>query len=553
MIFSKYKTIGNLIWLIILLGISGCGGSSSSNTEQPNVVVPPPVVDSNKTVLEPAEASAFLNRATFGATREAIDELVDSNVEDWLDNQYNQPVSLLLPYLQSLDVEDIFPFHRVEGWWLNVVNGPDQLRQRMAFALSEIFVVSDRNAFLQRNTEGMAHFYDMLASNAFGNYRDLLEQITLHPAMGVYLSMLGNEKPDLENNIRPDENYAREIMQLFSIGLIELNLDGTAVLGEDDQPINTYDQDIIEGFAHVFTGWNFAGTPNFRRPRPNMFEPMQAFQNFHDTDAKQLLNDVVVPAGQTAEQDLTMALDNLFNHPNVGPFISSRLIQRLVTSNPSPEYIERVATVFNDNGNGVRGDLWAVTVAILTDDEALEGASMMPDRFGKLREPLIRMSHQFRVTGAATEAGQIPFGRADVLLGQAPQRSPSVFNFFSPDYQQPGSILDADLLAPEFEITTANNLTGMHNSVIYFLYTLTQREDANRIYLDIGDFITLADDNDALVDELNLIYMANQMSSAMRSEITDYLDLIDSSVDARTKVLEATMLVLTSSEYAIQK
>jgi uncharacterized protein (DUF1800 family) len=544
-----------VIGMLLLISLSACGGGSSSSEPEPPpvVVTPPPPIEPPKTVLAPAEASAFLNRATFGATRGTIDALVTSNIEDWLEDQYNKPVTRLLPYVQSLDEDQVFPVDRVEGWWLNVVNGEDQLRQRLAFALSEIFVISDQNGFLFNNQEGVADYYDMLAENAFGNYRELLEDVTLHPAMGIYLSMLGNQKPDPVNNIRPDENYAREIMQLFSIGLVELNIDGSPILDADGKPVPTYNQDIIEGFAHVFTGWNFAGTVNFYRPPINFLEPMQPRENFHDKGEKQLINDIVVPAGQTAREDLAIALDALFNHPNVGPFMSYRLIQRLVTSNPSPGYIQRVAETFNDNGQGVRGDLWAVVKAILTDEEALEGYNTSPTTFGKLREPLIRMAHQFRVTGAKTAEGGIPFGFADFILGQSPQRSPSVFNFFSPDYQQPGEILEADLVAPEFEIATANNMTGMHNAVLYFLYVFTERNNDNRVYLELDDLVSLADDHTALLDELDLIYMAGQMTETMRAEIIDYLDFITPYVDAQTKVVETTFLILTSSEYAIQK
>ena len=220
---------------------------------------------------------------------------------------------------------------------------------------------------------GLASYYDTLSRNAFGNYRDLIEDVTLHPAMGVYLSMLGNEKPDAANNIRRDENYARELMQLFSIGLVELNLDGTVKTDTQGQPIPTYDQATIEAFAHVYTGWTFAGAPVFRGARAtltNQVIPMQLWQNFHDTGPKTLLNGFVVPAGQTGDQDLAMALDNIFNHDNVGPFLATRLIERLTTSNPSPQYVERVARVFNDNGQGIRGDLGAVVKAILLDAEA---------------------------------------------------------------------------------------------------------------------------------------------------------------------------------------
>ena len=233
-------------------------------------------------------------------------------------------------------------------------------------------VVSQQGALIEAPFS-LASYYDLLVENAFGNYRDLIEDVTLHPAMGVYLSMLGNERPDPASNIRPDENYARELMQLFSIGLVELNGDGSARLDGQNQAIPTYDQSIIEGFAHVYTGWTYAGFANFEdafRTPFNQVVPMQLYADFHDTGTKKVLNGVELPAGQTGAADLAAALDNIFDHPNVGPFIALRLIHRLVTSNPSPGYVERVAGVFNDNGSGIRGDLAAVVRTILLDDEA---------------------------------------------------------------------------------------------------------------------------------------------------------------------------------------
>jgi len=553
MIKVKAPISAKIIFLSLTVFISGCGGGSSDS--EPEAITPPPPVA--KTELTPAESSAFLNRATFGATSESINELANSNVEDWLTSQRSQPISRLLPYILSLpNQEEIFAGHRVEGWWLNTVKGPDQLRQRVAFALSEILVVSDQNDFLFNYQNGMAAYYDILLENAFGNYRDLLEEVTLSPAMGVYLSMLGNQKPDVENNIRPDENFAREVMQLFTIGLVELNLDGSVKTDTNGAAIPSYDQDTIEGFAHVFTGWTFAGASRFRRAEVNAIDPMEPWEDYHDTGEKILLNDFIVPAGQTAQQDLTMAMDNLFAHDNVAPFISFRLIQRLVTSNPSPEYISRVATVFNDNGQGTKGDLWAVVVAILMDEEAMNGANTRPNVFGKLREPLIRTAHLFRVLKAETLLGTIPFRWPDYVFGQSPQRPKSVFNFYHPDYQQPGAIAEGNLYAPEFQLSTANNLTGMHNSVLYFsLYTNDGSGVINDddILVDTDDLELLAADHGALVDELNLVFIAGQMTESMREEIIAYLDLIHPHVPTRTKVLEAVLLILTSSEYAIQR
>ncbi|PCJ48815.1 MAG: hypothetical protein COA74_07445 [Gammaproteobacteria bacterium] len=549
----KQSSKATIFILMSSLFIAACGSSDEAVTSPPPEPAPPPA----KTQLNEAQASAFLNRASFGATRESIDALVNSNVEDWFSEQYNLSPTLLLPYILALpDQENIRTPHRVRGWWLNVVKGDDQLRQRVGFALSEIFVASDINGFLFNQQQGMASFYDLLVNNAFGNYRDLLEDVTLHPVMGIYLSMLGNRRPDPQRNIRPDENYAREVMQLFSIGLVMLNQDGTFIQDGEGKAIPTYDQPIIEAFAHVFTGWNFAGTVDFFRPDINMLEPMEAMENFHDTGEKSLLNGLVLPAAQSAYEDLTMALDNIFNHQNVGPFISSQLIQRLVTSNPSPEYVSRVAGVFNDNGSGVRGNLGAVIFAILTDDEALNGAQNLPETFGKLREPLIRNAHFWRVFNAETASGVLPFGWPDFVYGQSPQRAPHVFNFFYPDYAPPGEVSQAGMVAPEFQIASESNLTGMHNAMLYFSigsYDGTGTRENDDIILELDDLLALANDHQALVDELDMQFTAGQMTPAMKAEIVGYLDLYPQAGLERIKVMEASFLIISSHEYAIQK
>ncbi|MDH3266443.1 MAG: DUF1800 domain-containing protein, partial [Gammaproteobacteria bacterium] len=274
----------------LLLGIAGCGDGSSGGNSQPPPPPPPPVP------ITKAQAFQFLNQTTFGATEAAAQSVIDMRFEAWLDDQLAKAPSLQLPFLQSLPIppQGLFALQpdRADIWFRNALHGDDQLRQRVAFALSEIMVVSQLGA-LNNQPYALASYYDMLVENAFGNYRDLIEDVTLHPAMGVYLSMLGNEKPDVANNIRPDENYARELMQLFSIGLVELNQDGSVKTNAQGEPVPTYDQAIIEGFAHVYTGWTYAGSPVFRGARAtltNQVIPMQLWQRYHDTGAKTLLN-----------------------------------------------------------------------------------------------------------------------------------------------------------------------------------------------------------------------------------------------------------------------
>nr|MBA3573103.1 DUF1800 family protein [Pyrinomonadaceae bacterium] len=346
--------------------------------------------------------------------------------------------------------------HTRDAWWTHAIAGPDQLRQRVAFALHEILVVSINSAGLGGRPYALPTYYDVLVRNAFGNYRQLLEEITLNPAMGAYLNMLQSQKADARGRL-PNENYPRELLQLFSIGLYNLNLDGSLTLGSDGSPIATYQQDVILGMSAALTGWTYGqtGTPVFYPgvARQDWRAPMVNIASYHDTNAKQILSGVALPAGQTAEQDLRTTLDTVFAHPNVGPFISRQLIQRLVTSNPSPGYVYRVASVFNNNGQGVRGDLKAVIRAILVDYDA-RGEARTSQGAGKQREPVLRVTNLLRAFKASSPSGRFSMRNAYASLAQEAMFSPTVFNFFTPDYQRPGAIAAAGLKSPEFEITT---------------------------------------------------------------------------------------------------
>ena len=354
----------------------------------------------------------------------------------------------------------------------------DQLRQRLGFAYSQIFVISDQSDFAL-DGYGITAYYDLLLDNAFNNYRDLLENISLSPMMGQYLSMLGNEKPDSTKNIRPDENYAREIMQLFSIGLVELNLDGTPKTDANGRAIPTYDQSVIEGFAHVFTGWNYAGT-NQRSwnqwDNYNNLQLMEPLESYHDKGKKKLLRGHVIPANQKTRKDFSQALDNIFHHPNVGPFIGKQLIQRLVTSNPTPDYVARVASVFNNNGEGVRGDMLAVVKAILLDVEARKGHVMYPKRFGKVKEPLLKLTNLWRAFDVYSSDGTLDFVDLHHQVSQAPLSAPSVFNFYSPNYAPPGEIARLAMVSPEMQITTENAVVRFNNFLSYNALRVIEEE-----------------------------------------------------------------------------
>lgn len=537
--------------------VAGCGGSSGGNGSAAPAPAPAPAPQPVNITMD--EAFRFLNQASFGATLQDADHLMNIGYEAWIDEQLAQPVSLQLPYIQSVpppQFQGQLHADRVDSWFDYAVNGPDQLRQRIAFALSEIMVVS-QNGGLNNRPFAVADYYDMLARNAFGNYRELIEDITLHPAMGVFLSMLGNEKPNPALNIRPDENYARELMQLFSIGLVELNLDGTVVLDANNVPVPTYDQQIIEAFAHVYTGWHYAGAPSFQQARAtqqNQTVPMQLYPDFHDTGEKILLGGTVLPAGQTGEADLAAALDNIFNHPNVGPFIAMRLIERLVTSNPAPEYVARVAEAFNDNGAGVRGDLEAVVRAILLDEEAR--APSDANIAGKIKEPLLRVTQLWRAYEADSRSGRLrPITPPGNLLGQGPLQSPSVFNFFSPFFAPPGEIRDGGWVAPELEIATEyqNTLVTSFFYAQAFLLnsSSTQNISQNSVVIDITGEEAVAADAQALVNLVAEKLLGGEISATLEQEALAMIAMIDAA-DTATRAAEVIYLIAGSPEFAYQ-
>ncbi len=549
-----------------------------------------------------ADAARFLTQATFGPTLADIQHLRTVGYSAWLSEQFSAPASTEAPYLAWVaglpaGQNSVYQQQRLEAWLINSVQTPDpsrggaipndELRQRVAYALSEIFVVSDRNAALTYNAFALASYYDLLVRDAFGNYRQLLEDVTLHPAMATYLSMVGNRKPNPVDNIRPDENYAREVQQLFSVGLNQLNLDGSVKLS-NGQPIPTYSQTTVRSFAHVFTGWNFAGctsdsyddcSPSNPEDAPWQ-QPMQAVEAYHDElgpevdglghHYKQLLvytgaalTNGQLPEGGTAQTDLTAALDNIFHHPNVGPFIGKLLIQRLITSNPSAAYVQRVAAVFNNNGSGVRGDLRAVVSAILLDPEARYGHWQNPDSFGKLREPLLKLTHLWRAMASHSSSGRFDLN-ADPAeqYGQAPLRSPTVFNFFKPNFQQPGEIRTAGLVSPEFQIATDTLAINGPNDMGWRIFYFYQGSDYSYVsdqslLLDETRDLTLAATPSALIDRYNLLFMAGQMSPFMRQVLLTRLSAMTSGSDGANlnlhRIQQALYLIMMSPEYSVQK
>lgn len=517
-------------------------------------------------------ASRLLAQASFGPSAAGLAEVQSLGIENWIDRQLSLKGDDHLDYVQVFsNGSGRGPRHEI--WWADAIDGEDQLRQRMAFALSQIFVVSDTGFTLSNAQYPVTHYYDILRNHAFGNFRELLEEVTLSPVMGLYLSMLQNAKGDEAGLTRADENFAREILQLFTIGLHQLNLDGSVILdGAVDgieKPIPSFTQDQIEAFARVFTGWNYADAGRWDRAiytSADMISPMLPFEEYHDTDSKTLLNGVVAPAGNNARQDLELALDNIFNHQNVGPFISKQLIKRFVTSNPTPGYIERVATVFNDNGVGVRGDLGAVMRTLLLDEEARTIPSSI-NYYGKLREPVLRFSHVWRAFNVQrgtssnilrNELNTVsPYlDNFEAVTGQAVLRSPSVFNFFQPSYSPAGPIAEANLDAPEFELFTESNELATTNRLgrqIQELYSLDPETSQQTIsYLDFSTEVALADDVPALLEHLDVLLLSGNMSDTLENILTNHLTSDEMAGNLSARVRDAVMLIMASPDYLVQ-
>jgi uncharacterized protein (DUF1800 family) len=452
----------------------------------------------------------------------------------------------------------------MESFWLQAVRGQDQLRQRTVLALSEIFVVSTVNSVIEGTEPAHASYLDMLSRNAFGNYRQLLEQVATHPAMGHYLSHFKNEREDAATGRIPDENFAREVMQLFTIGLWQLNADGTRRRDGSGNFIPTYNQNDVSGLARVFTGWSWNGpdksrgrwdgeVPAYPAPR-NWREQMQNYPDFHSRSEKRFLG-VTVPANTSGEESLRIALDTLFNHPNTGPFIGRQLIQRMVTSNPSPAYIGRVAAAFANNGNGVRGDMRAVLRAVLLDPEARDPNVVNQANWGKLREPMVRFGTWMRAFNARVAQDRYAIWNLEdsvSSLGQNPLRSPSVFNWFRPDYAPPGEVMSRGLVAPEFQITHETTVTGYANFVTGTVAQGFNAVPGAAVTPNYAPEIALAGNPAALIERLNLLLMSGRMTPSTQQIILGAVNAIPAS-QTNTRVHTAIALTMISPEFIVQK
>jgi uncharacterized protein (DUF1800 family) len=539
-------------------------------------------------VVSPAEAARFLTQCAFGVTDDDIASVQNLGFSGWLDQQMGlAPFSSLAavrtrlasgkPYV--VDAHTAF----VETFWQGALTRADQLRQRMQFALSQIFVVSRETEELNFNGSlACTNYYDLLGRNAFGNWRSLIETIALNPIMGVFLSFIRNDKEDPLTGRNPDENFAREIMQLFSIGTILLNPDGTPQLDANGATIPTYSHDDIAGLARVFTGigdfvptgpteynWTYGSAFVYFDKGGQTGNPVQMmfYPTHHSVSEKRFLG-VTIPASPTPNvaADLKIALDTIFNHQNTAPYFAKRLIQQFVTSNPTPAYVKRVATVFADNGAGVRGDMAAVLKAVLLDDEARNTAAAQSNpTFGKLREPMIRVANWGRSFAARSKNGHFAIGEtgAAEVLEQGILDASSVFNFWRAGYRPPHTALGAQgLVAPEFqvvsELTTAAYANLMQQAVTSGLGVNQVTFSGTDVLSDYTKEIAVAGDANALVDRINLLLFYGQMSAGLRSQILTAVSSISVPATSPTKALTnraklAVLLALVSGEYLVQR
>lgn len=563
-------------------GGGGGGGGGDNNGPGGNTTPPPPPPPEPLTA---EQASRFLSQASFGPGSAEIEALVAGSLEQWFLAELDKPASL---HLQ--DVLSYYPadgnfrdqngnplqevvFRASDSFWEKAVAGDDQLRQRMAFALSQILVIS-RQSTLGQFSHTIAAYMDILTRSAFGNFRDLLEEVTYSPAMAVYLTYLRNEKADPATGRVPDENYAREILQLFTIGLVELNPDGTPALDAGGEPIELFDNDDITGLAKVFTGLSVSGigfnAPLRLIPFEAYYEPLQMFDAFHSLEEKTFLG-ATIPAGTPGQESIDRALDIIFAHPNVGPFIGRQLIQRFVTSHPSPDYVRRVAAAFDAGnytlpsgasvGSGARGALDATLAAILFDEEARDEARADDAAFGKLREPVLRFTHWARAfeVNSADAANEIALKNtaSSELLGQHPYGANSVFNFYRPGYIAPGTGTGAaELTAPELQIENAGTVIGYPNFLTVYALGVAPQVDRNapQAYLpDYGAEVALAHDIPALLDHLDLKLTHGRLAADTRETITAALEVIQPGSDAGllARARLAAVMVMTAPEYIV--
>ena len=553
-------------------GNSSSGNSSSSSTSSSNISSnsskPTQRPNNPSTPLTDSEAARFLQQAQFSSTKGEIGSLKRIGINQWLNKQFAMPIAITgYDWLLQQGINnDRYRFDsNPMDWmvWQQLFSSKDTLRKRTALALSEILVISSHGVSLPLHSFSIAVYWDLLNEHAFGNFRDLLKAITLNLAMGDFLDLMSSKKAN-DRGRRPDENYARELMQLFTIGLVELNLDGTPRL-RGGKPIETYTQETVSNVAQALTGWSVDESydTNYTTTDPSALRaPMVNYSSNHDTRSASFFG-VTVPAGVSGEQALDIVMDTLFNHANVAPFISKQLIQRLVTSNPSPDYVRRVATVFNNDGSGTRGNLRSVLQAILTDPEARKLPAKNIPTIGKVREPIVRYIqwvHSF--TNRKSISGEWAISNTESSrwhFNQSPLKGPSVFNFFNTDYApNTADFISNNLVAPELQLHNETSTVGYIN----FMNIIIQNgvhysfdEFRPEILPQYSEEMRLYDQPKKLVAHLNLILCANQMSDDTLALIIEAVeDLTDSHPDwAKNRIYLAVLLTMASPDYLVQK
>jgi uncharacterized protein (DUF1800 family) len=565
---TRVRAAGFVGALGVLLTLAACGGGGGSSANTPPATTLPPAA----TPVAAADAARLLEQATFGVTASDVAHVQSVGISTYLNEQlsdaptqytgysytpHTAPAGCVSDGSNPPDASSLCaraeytPFQVQRDFFTHALNNPDQLRQRVAFALSQIMVVSSVEIY---EAYGLANYQNILLKDALGNYRTLLEDVTLSPTMGHYLDMADSAETNPQNGTVPNQNYAREVLQLFSIGLVALNPDGTQQVDASGAPIATFDGATIEGFASVFTGWTYPPLPGATSKWTNPINfagTMVAFADHHQPGTKALLNGYTVAANQTPEQDLVNALDNIFNHPNVGPFISRQLIQHLVTSNPSPAYVARIAAVFADNGQGVRGDLGAVVRAILTDAEA-RGAAPATNVFGHLREPAIFITSTLRSLGGQSDG--VLLRTASSAMGQ-PIFSPStVFSFYPPSYEIPGT----QTLGPEFGIDNAATALARANFVNTVIMkggaapdpTVTHSTGTTVILTSLSS----AANNTALIAQLNQTLMHGSLADDASGIILSAANTAAAgSSDPLAAARAVSYLILTSAQYQVER
>jgi len=544
-------------------------------TPTPTPPPAPPLTPGDMKLETPGEAAAFLSRATFGGSMAQIHDAIDKSASDLLQAEFNKPPTLYLPAMRS-DFEagnNIGDFRHRIAFWNASIDADDQLRQRMVFALSQTLVVSDEGDSKQHLT--MAFYMDALSKNAFGNYRDLLKDITYTPIMAKYLTYMRNQKGDPETGNQPDENYAREFLQLFTTGLVELNMDGTHKLDTDGKSIELYDNEDIVGLARVFTGLSEKGPSFFNRnvDADARFSRLVMFDEQHSELEKTFLGKTI-PAGTLGDASIDEAINHIFDHPNVAPFVSRQLIQRFTASHPSPAYVERVANAFEtgsfmsaDNvsfGTGERGDLKATLAAILLDEQFYDDVEPTPMQ-GKVREPVLRFIHwarAFNVGNVMAENERWLVTNADDVsrLGQQPFTAPSVFNFYRPGFIAPGTATgDQNLNAPEFQTINEGSVIGYDNFMLEFVFNSTPvaSNEIDSFAPDYTEELALVEDPEALADHLNELLLNGRMSEQTKDRIILVLNEVpilenQAEQNKMTRVRLAIYMAVTSPTFALE-